>query len=158
MNDIQNGKKKQIAKYNETRNRPINIEELKMEIVKKHGYTIDDKDPVLMLVTITEYMLAKHKDLYDDLLIDLSGLLITIKGEVATSIKKQEIALLKKINDNNNANIENFYKGVSVKFAELITASQQLKTHTDKNISSLKISIITSIVISLITLATVVIK
>lgn len=96
--------------------------------------------------------------MYDDALIDLSELLITIKGEVATSIKEQEIALLKKIHDSNNVSIEDFYNKISVKFEKLTEAYQQLKTHTNNNVTSLKISIITSVVISLITLIIVVIK
>ncbi len=94
------------------------FKKLKKEISVKHGYNLDDDDPILMFVTLNEYMLKQYKEALDYNLQDLSDIMINIKGDVNQYIKENELNLFKRIQEINNSNVSKVHNKIKDYFQQ----------------------------------------
>ena len=55
------------------------FKKLKKEIATKHGYNLSDDDPILMFVTLNDFLLNQYKEALEYTLQDLSDIMINIR-------------------------------------------------------------------------------
>lgn len=109
------------------------FKKLKKEIALKHGYKLDDNDPILMFVTLNDYMLKQYKEALDYNLQDLSDILVNIKGDVNQYVKENEVNLLKRIQEINNNNVIKVHNKIKEYFQHEAEINKQLRHNNNKN-------------------------
>lgn len=109
------------------------FKQLKKEISLKHGYKLDDNDPILMFVTLNDYMLKQYKEALDYNLQDLSDILVNIKGDVNQYVKENEINLLKRIQEINNNNVIKVHGKIKEYFQQEAEINKELRHNNNKN-------------------------
>lgn len=109
------------------------FKELKKEIAMKHGYSLSDDDPILMFVTLNDYMLKQYKQTLDYNLEDLSDILVNIKSDVNQYVKENEINLFKRIQEINNENVSKVHTKIKEYFQEY---AEKFKATENKNIKN----------------------
>lgn len=137
----------------EINNEQLDFNKLKKEIAVKHGYNLSDDDPILMFVTLNEFMLNQYKAAFDETLCDLSDILTNIKTDVNKYIKENEMELFKKIQVINNDNVSKVHTRIRRYFeqeAETININNLYQKK--KSLLLLFISILNSIGIFMIIL------
>ncbi len=87
-------------------------EKLKKEIAIKHGYSLSDDDPILMFVTLNDFMLNQYKVALNETLFDLSEMLVNIKTDVNQYVKDNELELFKKVQLINNDNVNKVHNKI----------------------------------------------
>ena len=124
------------------------FKELKKEIAMKHGYSLSDDDPILMFVTLNDYMLKQYKPTLDYNLEDLSDILVNIKSDVNQYIKENEINLFKRIQEINNENVSKVHTKIKEYFQEYAEKSKATENKNIKNNNTiLTFSLINTILI-----------
>lgn len=109
------------------------FKQLKKEIALKHGYKLDDNDPILMFVTLNDYMLKQYKEALDYNLQDLSDILVNIKGDVNQYVKENEVNLLKRIQEINNNNVIKVHNKIKEYFQQEAEINKELRHNNNKN-------------------------
>lgn len=134
-------------------NEQLDFKKLKKEIAVKHGYNLPDDDPILMFVTLNEFMLNQYKTAFDETLCDLSDILTNIKTDINFYIKENEMELFKKIQIINNDNVSKVHTRIR-RYFEQEAETININNLYQKNKSSLLlfISILNSICIFVIML------
>lgn len=92
------------------------FKKLKKEIATKHGYNLSDDDPILMFVTLNDFLLNQYKEALEYTLQDLSDIMINIKSDVNQYIKENELNLFKRIQDINNSNVSKVHNKIKEYF------------------------------------------
>lgn len=99
-------------------NNQLNYDELKKTIAVKHGYNLSDNDPILMFVTLNDFMLNQYKIIFDETLNDLRDTAVNAKIDISNHIKEKEIELFKKIQQINNDNVNKVHTKIKEYFQQ----------------------------------------
>lgn len=99
-------------------NNQLNYDELKKTIAVKHGYNLSDNDPILMFVTLNDFMLNQYKIIFDETLNDLRDTAVNAKIDISNHIKEKEIELFKKIQQINNDNVNKVHSKIKEYFQQ----------------------------------------
>ncbi len=136
-------------------NEKLDFKTLKKDIAIKHGYNLSEDDPILMFVTLNDFMLNQYKIAFDDTLNDLSDTLINIKTDVNQYIKENEIELFKKIQLINNDNVSKVHNKIKEYFQqEAIMMEKYKEKQKNNNFLIISITIFNSLLIILLMLKT----
>ena len=130
-------------------------EKLKVEIGKKHGVDIPNNDPVLIAVTITDFLLKQHKEMLDDTLSELGDIVLNTKFELDEHIEEKKIELFRRVQEVNNENIKNVSMQIQTYFKNEAKNYQSLKVNLENNYTQIKFTTILNIMFSIAILATI---
>lgn len=134
------------------------FKELKKEIAIKHGYSLSDDDPILMFITLNEFLLKQYQTAMENNLLELSDIVFNTKTDIQNHIKEQELALLRKIQEINNKNVSNVHEKIKEYFYQEAEAYKGIKNAIIKNDKIVKIMILINISITIILLLTIILK
>lgn len=136
-------------------NNQLNYDELKKTIAIKHGYNLSDNDPILMFVTLNDFMLNQYKIIFDETLNDLRDTAVNTKIDISNHIKEKEIELFKKIQQINNDNVNKVHTKIKEYFQNQAEITQLKHIKEKKFFSKIfYITIFNSVCIILILLKT----
>lgn len=99
-------------------NNQLNYDELKKTIAVKHGYNLSDNDPILMFVTLNDFMLNQYKIIFDETLNDLRDTAVNANIDISNHIKEKEIELFKRIQQINNDNVNKVHGKIKEYFQQ----------------------------------------
>ncbi len=128
----------------------VNFTELQKKVAAEHGVILSDNDPLLLYVTINEYLLNQYKDSLNDTLSDLSDILINIKDDVNNYIKEKELLMLQKVQQVNNKNVENVNNKIKEYFQQEAENNNKINNNINNIYKYLYISIMLNFLLLLL--------
>lgn len=134
------------------------FKDLKKEIAIKHGYSLSDDDPILMFVSLNEFLLKQYQTTMENNLLELSDIVFNTKTDIQNHIKEQELALLRKIQEINNKNVSNVHDKIKEYFMQEANVYKGMKNAIIKNDKIVKILILINISITIILLLVIILK
>lgn len=134
------------------------FKQLKQEIAVKHGYALSDDDPILMFVTLNEFLLRKYQAALEDNLMQLSDIVANTKTDIHNHIKKEELTLFRKIQEINNDNVSKVHEKIKEYFVQEAGAYKDLNNAIIKKDNIIKVVVLINTVISIILLLVIILK